>query len=241
MEPLNEKCLRERRALVVNDVFKLRQHMGRKVLNVLDVGANIGLFSQCASILFPEAQIIALEPCKEIFKVLKRNVEFLGTVEPINMGFGVDGHVKPILDDSFPLGSMAKRCSHKEEGALPSMSLPTLVNKYLKKEGEFLFKFDCEGAEASLVGDEESEGILKEALHIGMEVHFYAKPEKTHEWLEWSVYNDWVHDVFEATHDILYHESSKKIGYGHYVLRRKGLGFTRLPYMEIGSIKPDRP
>jgi FkbM family methyltransferase len=42
---------------------------------ILDLGANIGLFSLMATLVWPEAVIHAFEPCPETFELLKRNLK----------------------------------------------------------------------------------------------------------------------------------------------------------------------
>lgn len=239
MEKINKQCCREFSSLAVDDVFKIRQHLGRDISHILDVGANIGLFSNLATNLFPRARVTAVEPCGEIFNVMQRNVESMVNVTTVHAGFGPDGYVKPVLDKKFPVGTIAAPCGEKEENAVLSMSLPTIFNTFDNVEN-YMLKFDCEGAEASMIGDKPSEEILKGALHIGMEIHFMCPDPKSVNWPAWSVYNDWVHDMFMDTHDILYHCSSTKRGYGHYVLRKKDLPDIKLSSMPIKSIKPQR-
>ena len=239
MENINKQCCREFSSLAVDDVFKIRQHLGRDISHILDVGANIGLFSNLATNLFPRAQVTAVEPCGEIFNVMQRNVESMVNVKTVHAGFGLDGYVKPVLDEKFPVGTIAAPCGEREWDRVLSMSLPTIFNTFDNVEN-YMLKFDCEGAEASMIGDKPSEEILKGALHIGMEIHFMCPDPKSVNWPDWNVYNNWVHDIFMDTHDILYHCSSTKRGYGHYVLRKKDLPDMDLIPMPVKSIKPQK-
>lgn len=56
---------------------------------VLDIGANIGIASIYLARRFPRAQIFAFEPVPANFAILRRNVEALGNVRPIQTALGV--------------------------------------------------------------------------------------------------------------------------------------------------------
>ena len=61
---------------------------------VLDVGANIGLFSISICKRFPQAKIIALEPHPANFRLLVDNVHragCAGSVKPLNKGLSANG------------------------------------------------------------------------------------------------------------------------------------------------------
>lgn len=63
---------------------------GLKITNesfVLDIGANIGLFTLFAKQLAPQAQVFAFEPAREVFKILSQNTQNLSSgLKLFNMG-----------------------------------------------------------------------------------------------------------------------------------------------------------
>lgn len=56
---------------------------------VVDIGANIGLFSMFAKTHSPDSEVYAFEPSKEVFEVLSQNTKAFGaSVKRFNMGVG---------------------------------------------------------------------------------------------------------------------------------------------------------
>ena len=62
---------------------------------------------------------------------------------------------------------------------------------------------------------------IYQALNIIFEIHFDARDTKDREWLDWSLYNDYIMENFANTHEIKYYRSNKHHGYGHYCLVKK--------------------
>jgi FkbM family methyltransferase len=63
---------------------------------IIDVGANIGLFSIYMKQKYPASQIIAFEPAVETFEVLKQNLELFGTTDGVKtypFGLGLKAEV----------------------------------------------------------------------------------------------------------------------------------------------------
>src|ERR1035441_1737539 len=55
---------------------------------IIDIGANIGIFSLYAHELFPDAEIIAAEPDINNFNCLTDNIKGISQIKPINAALG---------------------------------------------------------------------------------------------------------------------------------------------------------
>ena len=109
-----------------------------------------------------------------------------------------------------------------DEGNIPGISMQEIFKKYnINFDSKYFIKSDCEGAEKQFIGDRFCEEAIRNACFFFAEIHFSS--EKTPEFItKWEVYNNWIHEMFEASHEIEYFVSSKKGGYGHYLLKNRG-------------------
>ena len=63
------------KTMLYNDDYRLRICGINYFDHILDIGANIGVFSILSTVLYPEAKIHAYEPCKKTYEYLKQNVD----------------------------------------------------------------------------------------------------------------------------------------------------------------------
>lgn len=125
---------------------------------VIDVGANIGLFTLRSKQLWPEARVVALEPHPDNFDKLQEHVAInrLEGVEPMQVGIAdkcgcFDLYVQP--------RNIAGHSMYKKGGTTTSISIPTLTLADVQvpvskgSGGAFgaLLKVDCEGCEYPLL------------------------------------------------------------------------------------------
>ena len=61
--------------IVLNDCYGLKRF--KYLENIVDIGANIGIFSVHAATLFPNIKICAYEPCEEVISDFEKNVKQL--------------------------------------------------------------------------------------------------------------------------------------------------------------------
>ena len=96
------------------DCYDLRKFKVGDIHTFLDIGANIGTTSLMAQILNPTARVIALEPVKETFEVLRRNLEHVShpKIECYNIALG-DG--KPMCFHRRKYNGMHRFYSEKEK------------------------------------------------------------------------------------------------------------------------------
>jgi FkbM family methyltransferase len=154
---------------------------------VIDIGANIGIFSILAATC--GAYVYAFEPNPETFRILKMNVDEnkLGNkIKIFNCAVsGKDGSVDLQIPDTgkiYALGSatisenLKNDMRKKQEIAFKSVrtetvSLNTLFEKHLNTKSKIDFlKVDCEGAEYAIFNGLEISNA-ENILNIAMETH----------------------------------------------------------------------
>lgn len=220
---INSGCRCEFRPLVKSDVFQFRQHFGKNISHVIDIGANIGMFTMAAAVYWPRAYIHAIEPCYETYITLLSNTFLFNRSNNIIChcaGFGVDGFVSSTYDNVHRLANIAKPQEKKQDDSIISYSLPSFFKKF-NIEKEYVIKMDCEGSEKYMIGDRESEEIIRNSLHFGMEAHFQGPRSHGKDFFAtFEEIDTWIRDSFADTHLITYHKSNADRGYGHYCLKR---------------------
>ena len=72
-----------KREILHRDYYDLRKFSPGSFDTIIDIGANIGMFSLYARFLQPLARIIAIEPHPAIFKILQDNTRRMD-IETIN-------------------------------------------------------------------------------------------------------------------------------------------------------------
>ena len=154
--------------ILFEDCYRLGQIPDR-VETVLDVGANVGLFSIAARI-FPCAVIHAYEPNCSLEPYLSSHCE------PLSIQFYLSGVGVNSGRASLVLGENSLH-SQLRPASIGDICL-TAFNSAIDRLGGRVdvLKLDCEGAEWSLLEDEEP---WKKVRHLTMEYHLWAKPNAT--------------------------------------------------------------
>lgn len=154
--------------IFVRDMYYCRK-IGACVQYVIDIGANIGLFSIYARALWPDAIIHGYEPQPEAWPWLSRNyVTIHGTWYPEAVGLERGWCV--IEKDCNGLTNQARTMSSKKAAsATPKVSLAEAIQRIGGKVD--VLKLDCEGAEWEILKDRDS---LSQVTWICMEYHFWA-------------------------------------------------------------------
>ncbi len=62
--------------VAIDDVYRIAEYSNPK--RIIDLGANIGVYSIVVAKMFPDATVFSLEPERKNFETLKRNVEMSG-------------------------------------------------------------------------------------------------------------------------------------------------------------------
>lgn len=181
---------------------------------VLDIGASIGIFPWTLKDK-NVARIVCVEPHKELFKTMLKNVEDMDNVLCINKGIGsVDGK-------EFQSGLFNENFVEEQE-ELNRQEIETITFKTLMKDNYIdhvnFMKLDCEGAEYDIFTDENIEWIQNNVDYIVGEFHIttehfkerfkYLRDNFFPKFSDWkilsidhvdiksTVYDDWFFDYY---------------------------------------------
>ena len=150
---------------------------GRKPL-IVDAGANIGT----ASIYFhgnmPDAHIVAIEPARDNFELLSRNVDGLG-VELLNGAVASSAGRARVVDPgrgewAYRTVSIAE--SENAPDSIPYVTINDIYRAHAAPAFPFLVKVDIEGAEGDLFSG-NTEWVARTPLVI-VELHDWLLPKQ---------------------------------------------------------------
>ena len=148
--------------LLLDDDYGMNQHASKPVSTIVDIGANIGLFSIWARMTHPTSIIHAYEPNPAAFSFLKSNAEDLKIeVHPVAVG-SRNGTVSlaPCSDLT------CQQVEFDEKGNTPIISLSAVVDSV---GGQIdILKMDCEGYEWDIFQDVKA---FRQVRDIRMEYH----------------------------------------------------------------------
>lgn len=126
---------------------------------IIDGGANIGLLALLLANRYPKATIICIEPDKENFAILKQNTINYKNIFCENAGLW-DKDTKLKVHDKYNKGKWGIIVEEDiEDGAVLSLSLDTLVEKYSIQQIDIL-KLDIETSEKQLFTDNYMNWLL---------------------------------------------------------------------------------
>lgn len=148
---------------------------------IVDLGAYIGDTALYYHAMYPTAKIFAVEPSPESFARLKKHVEHIENIVPINAAVGTtDSEVSFYLGESNLGYSLLKRDDSKCEVSVKQYTMDTLCQMYSIPSIDLL-KFDIEGIEFDLF---EKTNFSKLATHYIGELHFQLSEKYNLEDLE---------------------------------------------------------
>lgn len=174
--------------VVTCDTYKLKQLRFVPAL-VLDIGANIGIFSRFARQLWPQAKIVAVEPHEancEYFRVMTHDPNTTLIQKALGRGKIYHG-LTSVLNGSGEtylsagLGYPEKRMQEEFQtsgryvpSTVPTLMLSELAEAYWRPGMKTVLKVDCEGAENVIWGHKPSMDVLRNMDYLAMEIHYYA-------------------------------------------------------------------
>jgi len=174
--------------IFINKVYE-RFYELKKGDTVIDVGANVGMFTIKASLSVGEkGKVIAIEPVEENFRVLRRNIEYhrCDNVILLNKACGnrkgKSIMLISLLSGTHQLKSVGKDPEFfKKEVEVDTDTLDNICKEIGISRIDFL-KIDVEGAEMDVLkGAEES---LNFTRNIAMELHYDGEGEEVKKFLE---------------------------------------------------------
>lgn len=174
--------------VVTEDQYRLRQLPFTPDV-IIDLGANIGIFSRFARDLFPDALIIAVEPDPdniEVFKKFTDDKRIILIEKAIGKGKlykcigATNGAHECYLSPG--LGYPEKEMKNDERLELVEIETVTL-SEIIKQQistrdffpdDKWMVKIDVEGNEHSIFTDLDSMDLLTYADYVCIEIHWYA-------------------------------------------------------------------
>ena len=146
-------------------------------LTIVDIGAHVGIFSIKFAYKFPKAMIYSIEPEKQNFNSLKKNIKLndLKNITPLKLAFFNKNGYLELGIDPFGSGqhSLLKRAS-KEKERVKVITLDSFRKKINRKID--LIKIDTEGSEYEiLLGGITT--IKRDKPFLIIETHPWYDPE----------------------------------------------------------------
>jgi len=154
--------------IFLHDVYGLARLRHCGVRTVLDIGANVGLFSLAARSFFSKARIHAYEPNPRLAVFLKQQAE-VGKYQIFPEAVGASpGMVRMDDHEDSVLGMV----SNDPAGIIKKIAFRSVIER-LDRVGEVdLLKMDCEGGEWEILQDADS---LKRVRFIRAEYHLMGR------------------------------------------------------------------
>ena len=118
------------------------------VKNIIDAGANIGLASIAFKNMFPDATIITIEPDKENFEYLKKNLQPYSKIHTVNAGLWNKNAILKITDkyNCGKWGMITEEIDTPSEDSISTITIDEIMQKF-KLDKIDILKVDIETAE----------------------------------------------------------------------------------------------
>ena len=191
-------CYRE---VVVEDCYKVFSlPRGFRPTTIVDIGANIGVFSVLCSVLFPSSQVHAYEPNPAAFSWLEKNT----------VGLRVSAHRCAVAETNGRLLFDSSRDSTLGQLTPAGELSVEVIGADCVAEGKAidLLKIDCEGGEWAIF---KSPCLLERTTRLCMEYHL----DTSH------TLDDLLRHIDEGGHDILYVDDRPFSGTGLLISARR--------------------
>jgi FkbM family methyltransferase len=163
--------------LVYEQVMQERQYdvrLSEPPKLIVDAGAHIGLASVHFATRFPGAKILAVEPQRDNFELLRRNVERLPNVEPVHAALAAEpGPVRIANPDDPSWSYRVTTAAGDDAETVDAVTVAQLIERS-GEERLGLLKIDIEGAEAAVFG--ASDPWIDRVETIVAELHEELEP-----------------------------------------------------------------
>jgi FkbM family methyltransferase len=143
---------------------------------VVDVGANVGVFSLFAA--RHAREVYALEPASSNFSRLVQNVRPARNVVPLQFACGAQDGEATLDLSGIPVTFSLKTSSSMKSELVKVIGLESLFSRYDIRQCDYL-KLDCEGAEFDIVLD-SAPSVFSRVHRIVMEYHDELSDRATH-------------------------------------------------------------
>ena len=183
------------------DMYGMRLFPPNSIKTILDLGANCGFYTVPFRFLQPNARIVAIEPDKNTFNLLTRNVSNL-EVETYNVALGSGEEVSKgkgkfsVTHMYLPNMDGTEKCQ--------SFSLDKIIEKYQMDCDKLFIKIDTEGAECSIFNHLPSEDVIRKSIGTSLEVH-----NRICRTFDVGQTIQWAKDRFSETHNIHHYSRNR--------------------------------
>lgn len=145
---------------------------------IVDLGANIGFSSLYFSLMWPDAQIVAVEPDGGNYTSLSNNVAKREKIDTIQAGAASREGKLRIVDPNAGKNAFTTAMSEGGDGTIDIVTMAMLLRSYGPQKGfrPFILKIDVEGAEAELFSANTE--WIDEFPIIVIELHDWLFPGK---------------------------------------------------------------
>jgi FkbM family methyltransferase len=138
-------------------------------MSIIDAGANVGYSSVYLARMFPSAKIVAVEPDRNNFDLLCKNVKSLSNVTPVQGAIWNENTMISMSAQEFGDGLDWSKSVSAADGDVFAYSISDIVLSNSLK-GPLLVKMDIEGAETVVFRDGDNDW-LSSTKAIILELH----------------------------------------------------------------------
>jgi len=149
-------------ACVIRNDYGLGHGLG-DIRTILDIGANVGLFSLPASDFYPRAKVHAYEPNPRVLPYLQANTRGIADCTVFSEAVGLEDATVQMTDEA---DSNQARTKKTDQGSIHQVAFREAVQRLGGTVD--LLKMDCEGAEWEVF---QAGDCWTKIRHIRMEYH----------------------------------------------------------------------
>lgn len=133
------------------EIFELYTSLASEGLPlVLDLGANVGLASLYFAKNWPAAQIIAVEPDEQNYRVMCDNLAGIGNTRLLHAAVASEDGAVRIVNPDTQAWAIRTEVAEETAGSIPALSMQTLLGTAPPSSRPFMVKIDIEGFESNL-------------------------------------------------------------------------------------------
>lgn len=163
------------RQVLVFEQYRIKKLAKAEVRVIVDLGSNIGLSVLYFKEHYPDAMVIAVEPDKENYELMVKNVGRLPGVHCLNNAIWNSNKLLGVFDNGGGEYSyLVKEESQSEKAAIRSVTINDIMDRFELSRIDLL-KIDIEGSEKELFSG-NYESWLPRVDCIVIEVHDWFRP-----------------------------------------------------------------
>jgi len=170
--------------IILKDFYAIgafRNKVKKEIKTIFDFGANIGVFSIYAHLLFPTARIIAVEGNPEIAELLKYNLGLIDgfsnyAIDVLLIHKDVRRVSLGVIYDKPGIASSSICIKANDDASGKFLTVP--FDKYIDSieyDEPYIFKFDIEGGEEGIFASSKGEDFIRKSEMTTFELHFGKK------------------------------------------------------------------